>query len=83
MTALHWFVSRVELHHNAILAIAALMSPFAAIWLGMRQTKANLQTTKLQIRATVGVAYRQQLHDELRNELSAQLDCLNSNEQLA
>src|ERR1700719_241780 len=78
MTFLHWLFLKIELHHNALLAIAALASPFLAIWLGRQQIKSALKTTQLQIRASVGIAYRQQVIDELRRELAAQLDSINA-----
>jgi hypothetical protein len=77
MLAIQWVLQHLETHKDAFVAIAALLSPFAAVALGIYTSKKQLAAAssniERQLRATVGIAYRQKLIDNLRNNIAAQL----------
>lgn len=77
MVAIRWILQHLEAHKDAFVAIAALLSPFAAVALGVYTSRKQLMAASLnierQLRATVGIAYRQKLIDNLRNNIAAQL----------
>ncbi|MFZ1219716.1 MAG: hypothetical protein WAO00_10510 [Chthoniobacterales bacterium] len=77
MFAIGWLLHNLEAHKDAFVAIAALLSPFAAVALGVYTSTKQLAAASLnierQLGATVGIAYRQKLIDNLRNNIAAQL----------
>ena len=66
-----------EQHKEAVVAIAALLSPFAAVWAALiaskRASRAALEAARIQTRANVVTAYQQRLIDQLREEMAAEI----------
>src|SRR4051794_8099246 len=71
------FVRWVETHKDFFLAIGVLLSPVAAVVIGLVtskwQGKVLLESTRLQVEASALRDYRQGLIDKLREELAAQI----------
>jgi len=67
----------VEAHKDFFLAIGALLSPFAAVFIGLQSSKrqaiALLKSTRMQIRASALRDYRQRNVEKLREEIAAEI----------
>src|SRR5438309_3884275 len=70
-------VTWVEAHKDFLIAIGALLSPFAAVLIGLVssrwQAAALLKATRLQIRASALRDYRQRNVEKLREEIAAEI----------
>jgi hypothetical protein len=70
-------VAWVEAHKDFLLVIAALLSPFAAVFIGLtsskRQAAALLESTRMQIRASALRDYRQRNVEKLREEIAMEI----------
>src|SRR5436305_5755505 len=67
----------VEARKDFFLAIGALLSPFAAVFIGLQSSKrqaiALLKSTRMQIRASALRDYRQRNVEKLREEIAAEI----------
>jgi hypothetical protein len=67
----------VEAHKDFFIAIGALLSPFAAVLIGLISSKwqaaALLRSTSMQIRASALREYRQRNIEKLREEITAEI----------
>jgi len=67
----------IEVHKDFWLVIAALVAPFAAVFVALvsskRQAQALLEATQMQIRSAAFREYRQRNIEKLREELAAQI----------
>src|SRR6266699_4178838 len=70
-------VTWVEAHKDFFLALGALLSPFAAVLIGLISSKwqaaALLRSTRMQIRASALRDYRQRNVEKLREEIAAEI----------
>ena len=70
-------VAWVEAHKDFFIAIGALLSPFAAVLIGLmvskRQAAALLKSTRMQIGASALRDYRQRNVEKLREEVAAEI----------
>ena len=71
------YVAWVEAHKDFFLAIGALLSPFAAVFIGLKSSKqqavALLKSTRMQIRASALGDYQQRNVEKLREEIAAEI----------
>jgi hypothetical protein len=78
MNLIRWLIKTVEIHKDFLVTVAALLSPFAAVWAAIiaskRASEGVIQSARIQTQADVVTAYRQRLIDTLRTELAAQID---------
>ena len=67
----------IEAHKDLFLALGALLSPFAAVLIGLISSKwqaaALLRSTRMQIRASALRDYRQRNVEKLREEIGAEI----------
>jgi hypothetical protein len=74
---MHCWINWFEYHKDLWLALGALLSPFAAVAVGLfvakSQARALLLSTQLQVRASGLRDYQQKLIEKLREELAAQI----------
>ncbi len=77
MTRLTDCVLWIQAHKDFFLVIAALLSPFAAVFVGLksskRQATALLQATRLQICTNALRDYRQRNIEKLRDEIASEI----------
>src|SRR6266699_5849255 len=70
-------VAWVEAHNDFFIAIGALLSPFAAVLIGLMSSKWQaatlLKSTRMQIRASALRDYRQRNVEKLREEIAAEI----------
>ena len=70
-------VTWVEAHKDFLVAIGALLSPFAAVLIGLVSSKwqaaTMLKSTRMQIRASALRDYRQRNVEKLREEIAAEI----------
>ena len=70
-------VTWVEAHKDFLVAIGALLSPFAAVLIGLVSAKwqavTMLKSTRMQIRASALRDYRQRNVEKLREEIAAEI----------
>jgi len=71
------FVTWIETHKDFCIAMGALLSPFAAVFIGLMASKWQaatlLKSTRMQIRASSLRDYRQRNVEKLREEIAAQI----------
>ena len=72
-----WLVNWIQQNKDFILAISALMSPFAAVFVALkvakRQAASVIESTRMQVRSAALRDARQRSWEKLRDEFAAQI----------